>query len=212
MITATELASFTGLTCSVALLFVVLARRASSERATRRLRRWARGMTALCLLVGIAAAGGLRFNPSPSMPRGFYWARPLGSAPLARGEIVCFEPSSAHAPAPLRDMLGRGLLPEGWENRALLKGVEAVAGEQVDYREDPDGAVTLLLPGREVRALPLIHETPEGDPIAVATFPSGVPEGAAWLHGDHVRSFDSRYFGPVDRRALSCRAEAIWTE
>jgi type IV secretory pathway protease TraF len=44
-----------------------------------------------------------------------------------------------------------------------------------------------------------------------ADLPRELASGELWLASLHEEGFDSRYFGPVQRAALSCVAEPVWT-
>ena len=50
----------------------------------------------------------------------------------------------------------------------------------------------------------------EGDPVKHFEYDGIVPEGKYFVMGTHERSYDSRYFGFVDRKYIIKRAYPIW--
>lgn len=160
---------------------------------------------ALATLVGVSlcAVGmllRLRVNVTPSLPLGIYRAGELADT-VSVGELVCFDVSHPSAPADARAYLGPELL--------LLKRVIAVAGAVID--RDPSTGV-LRVDGLPQRCLPVFEKDSAGADLPGLRFPIVVPPGTVWLGSDHARGFDSRYFGPVPLRALSCgHVRPVWT-
>lgn len=179
------------------------------------LRRLLLGASCLSLLsmVSLSAAylAGYRINVTDSLPPGIYRASADVPAAPPVGTMVCVLPSGEHAPAALRRGVAAGVLPARWERVQLLKRVGAVAGQTVDYVELGDGTGILTIAGRTERVAALRHQTPAGEALPSVDYPATVEEGEVWLHSDHPKGFDSRYFGPVAIEALQCTAELIWS-
>ena len=134
----------------------------------------------------------LLFNGSASAPVGFYW---LDDRPFQRGDFVALQ-----VPEIIRELVeDRGYLPP---DVPLIKRVAGCPGDEI------------CRIGLEVRINGVI--------IAMAQIHDGsgrempVWSGCYVLHGrrvfllqDHPDSFDSRYFGPVDRRLIIGRATRL---
>ncbi|KAF1043308.1 S26 family signal peptidase [Xylophilus sp.] len=172
-------------------------------------RRTPRLVLALCAALGIAALAGpvIRapaarwvYNPSDSVPRGWYRIESAGTVAdaLHVGDIVL-----ARLPAEVAALAGlRGYLPE---RVPLLKRIGAIAPQRV------------CLAQRTVYV--------EDVPVALAREADGLGRGLPlWSHCRALRdgelfllsatnpaSFDSRYFGPIDAAAVLGRAQPMWT-
>jgi conjugative transfer signal peptidase TraF len=157
------------------------------------------------LAVGAAAVEPLvRWNGSGSLPRGVYLEIPrrwLGREP-ARGDLVlACAPAAAGELGRRRGYLGRGSCGAGALGGAepLGKLVLAVAGDEVAA-----GAAGLELNGRAVEGSRPLARDAAGR--ALTHYPFGrfrVAAGEVWLFAPyHPRSFDSRYFGPVQESAI----------
>lgn len=138
----------------------------------------------------------LVYNPSDSVPTGWYRIAPIGS--LATGDLVlvCL-PADAMVLA-----AQRGYLPS---TVPLLKTVAAIAPQRVCVRGDHvmvDGQFTArqLHRDRQGRALPAWQGCRRlvGDEL--------------FLLGNKPESFDSRYFGPVPAGAVIGQARPLWRE
>lgn len=167
------------------------------------------GVLALCAALGIAAlvAPALRapatrwvYNPSDSVPRGWYRIEPFEPShdALHVGDIVL-----ARLPAKAAALAAqRGYLPE---RIPLLKRIGAMAPQRV------------CMAGRSVHV--------DDVPVALARSADGQGRGLPlWsrcrplragelflLSATHPASFDSRYFGPIDAAAVLGRAQPMWT-
>ena len=136
-----------------------------------------------------AANDRLLYNHTPSVPVGFYVRT---DAPVESGAFVTVRaadvaPAAAHA----RDFEGR--------RDRFIKRIAAVAGDRVCAEGD---ALTIN----------------DGPPMSRRTHDSTGAELSRWngcralganevlLLGDAERSFDGRYWGPVDRRLI----EVVW--
>ena len=164
------------------------------------LRRLARralfGVVWLALTLALAFSAGLRFNPTPSLPKGIYRIVPGAPAPkdFVRGELVSFCLEGEFAELALeRGYLEPGSCPSGL--RPLLKRLAALPGDFVDPS-----------------AFPIRVVDSQGRPMPSALLPwmSGVvPSGMALVLADHPGSFDSRYFGLVPLDSLQ-RVEPVF--
>lgn len=85
----------------------------------------------------------------------------------------------------------------------VVKRVEATEGDLVDF---------------EVQGLRIQGEMhpvryPHRERLKIRALPQGthliVPDGAVWVMGDHPRSFDSRYFGPIEAPQIIGVAHAL---
>lgn len=164
---------------------------------------------ALCATLGIAAlaASALQaraarwvYNPSDSVPRGWYRIEPVDpSRPALHVDDIVL----ARLPVEVAALAARrGYLPEGIP---LLKRIGAMAPQRV------------CTAGRTVYV--------DDVPVALARYADGQGRGLQlWLHCRTLRpgelfmisatnpeSFDSRYFGPIDAAAVFGRAQPIWT-
>lgn len=167
------------------------------------------GVLALCATLGIAAlaapalhapAARWVYNPSDSVPRGWYRIEPFEPShdALHVGDIVL-----ARLPAEATALAAqRGYLPE---RIPLLKSIGATAPQRV------------CVAGRIVYV--------DDMPVAFARSADGQGRGLPlWSHcralraaelfllsATHPASFDSRYFGPIDAAAVLGRAQPMWT-
>ena len=155
---------------------------------------------ALLALIGVVGAlipGRFCVTLTPSVKyRLFFLDRDLSQ--LKSGDYVLFSLDVGR--------LGNLPLPEGVREGETVRAVKRVAcaeGETLrlvgrDYfcAEEPIGrAKERSLKG--VSLTPFVHQGP-------------VPAGKVFLAGDHPDSFDSRYFGFVDKKALRAWARPIW--
>lgn len=138
----------------------------------------------------------LVYNATESAPRGFYLAVP--ATHLQRGDLVLVRLPNALA----RLAAERGYLPS---SVPALKQIAAMEGQPVcarDGRVYVDGyavAQALAVDGKQ-RELPAWNGC---RPLL---------EGELFLLNRGVKaSFDSRYFGPVDRSFVRARAVSLWT-
>jgi conjugative transfer signal peptidase TraF len=147
----------------------------------------------LWLAVQIAFHAGLRINHTPSLPIGLWQLQPRRGA-LQLGEIVSFCPprGAIRDQARERGTIARGTCEGGTE--PLLKQVYAVAGDWVKV-----DVLGLSVNGRRIAGTRPRPKDVQGRPIVA--FPFGVyrlRRGEFWAGSRrHLRSFDSRYFGPV---------------
>ena len=161
------------------------------------------GLAALCA-PAVMPMGGLDrvllvYNPSDSVPRGWYRiGRMESAASLHVGSIVL-----ARLPADVAAFAAqRGYLPSGVP---ILKRVGALASQSVcvrDQRVRIDGAVVATVRAHDGAHRPL-QAWAQCRPLAV---------GELFLLSDtNPASFDSRYFGPIATSAVLGVARHLWT-
>lgn len=163
-------------------------------------------IVAACLGVAmILTAQNLRLNLSTSMPKGLWWV--TADSQPRRGDFVtiCL-PGDAGRLALARGYITRGMCAD--ELEPILKPVVAVAGDVVIVSEVGIKVNDVVL----TNSAPFLNDT-EGRPMTV--FPTGqyvVEPGMIWVVAGHdPRSYDSRYFGPVETAAVTGTARAVWT-
>lgn len=142
----------------------------------------------LALTLALVFSAGLRFNPTPSLPKGVY--RIVSGAP-EKNELVSFCLEGEFAELALeRGYLEPGSCPSGL--RPLLKRLAALPGDFVDPS-----------------AFPICALDSQGRSMSPALAPGVVPLGMALVLADHPGSFDSRYFGFVPLENLQ-RVEPVF--
>ena len=142
----------------------------------------------LTLTFALAFGAGMRFNPTPSLPKGIYRLAP--GAP-EKNDLVSFCLEGEFAELALeRGYLEPGSCPSGL--RPLLKRLAALPGDFVDPS-----------------AFPIRSVDSHGRSISPALLPGVVPPGMALVLADHPGIFDSRYFGFVPLDSLQ-RVEPIF--
>lgn len=147
----------------------------------------------LALALALVFGAGLRFNPTPSLPKGIYRVFPgnSGAGVPERNDLVSFCLEGEFAELALeRGYLEPGSCPSGL--RPLLKRLAALPGDFVGPSSFPIRSVDS-------------HERP----MSPALVPGVVPPGKALVLADHPGSFDSRYFGFVPLEALQ-RVEPVF--
>jgi conjugative transfer signal peptidase TraF len=143
------------------------------------------------LVLGLAAAWtGVRFNDSRSMPPGLY----VRVSSESRSSLVVFCPADPFARLSVeRGYRSRGDCPDGGE--PLAKPIAARVGDTVELSAAGMAVNGRLLPN----TAPLVSDT-AGRPLS--HWPFGryvVAPSTVWVASSYNRrSFDSRYFGPVE--------------
>ena len=136
----------------------------------------------------------LLWNASASAPIGLYLITP--STPLEVGDMV-----AAQAPEGARQLAARrGYLPSGVP---LVKRVEAIEGSRVC------AVRARILIDERVSALRKKRDA-EGRLMPWWTGCRRLQPGRVLLINRAAASFDSRYFGPVERAAILGKAVLIW--
>ena len=138
------------------------------------------------------AASGLRVNFTPSVPMGLYRLTSIPTTGVSRGMLVaaCPPPDAAEL-GRRRGYVAVGPCPENVE--PLLKTVVAVEGDVVAVSSRGVAVNNCFLPD----SAPLSTDR-MGRPLTPwSAIVYRLRRGQAWLYGDNVRSWDSRYWGPV---------------
>ena len=154
------------------------------------------GLAALLIPLAIPNRVHLVYNPSDSVPRGWYRIRKIDS--LHVGDIMLVRlPAQVVALAAQRNYLPAGI--------PLLKRVGAVAPQRVcidgtSVRID-DVAVAAVMRadgrGRSLPAWPQCRRLTHGELFL--------------LSSTNLASFDSRYFGPILASSVIGSAQPLWT-
>ena len=141
----------------------------------------------------------LAWTVSDSLPGGYYLLAP-GAAQRGQVARVCLPPAlAAYALSRKIERVG-GDCPNGLI--ALGKVVAAVEGDVVDVERDGvriDGA---LWPESAQKAFDLHGRRVD---LRESFGPRRLGPGKVWLMGLHRDSWDSRYYGPLDRSAIEGR-------
>ena len=145
---------------------------------------------------------GLRFNPSPSLPLGIYITTDRPDVTL-----VEFCPAQPFARlAAERGYREKGTCPDG--AAPLLKPVAAKPGDIVDLSPRGIAVNGKLLPN----TAPLRRDT-KGRPLVPWNFGRRMVEpGTIWAASTYNRrSYDSRYFGPVNVASIRAQVRPLLT-
>lgn len=156
------------------------------------------------LAVGAAEAG-LRLNASPSVPRGVYWL--TSKAPAVGAYVaVCPPPSPLFAQARARGYLSAGRCPGDYSE--LLKVLAAGPGATVRVERGGVRIDGRLWPSSApLRRDPAGWALPQLAGVETQLGPSAV----LVMSQRCVLGFDSRYFGPLPRSAITATAAPLLT-
>jgi conjugative transfer signal peptidase TraF len=148
----------------------------------------------------------LRFNVTSSMAVGIYRLVPLPKNGVRRGMLVaaCAPPDAAE--------LGRrrGYLASGpcvSDTESLLKVIVAGAGDEIGLSAAGVVVNGCLLP----HSRPLLYDAAERRLSSWPYKQFTLPHGQLWLYADNVRSWDSRYWGPVPVADIRAKAVPVLT-
>ena len=145
----------------------------------------------------------LRFNDSPSMPTGLY----IRTSSDSDSTLAVFCPAEPIAKLSVeRGYRSRGACPDGDE--PLAKPIAARSGDTVEL-----SARGIVVNGRLLPNTAPLETDTAGRPLS--HWPFGryvVPPGAMWVASSYSpRSFDSRYFGPVETSQVREHVRALLT-
>ena len=145
---------------------------------------------------------GIRFNLTPSLPRGFYITSHSPSA-----NLVEFCPRGAAASISLsRQYRTAGACPDG--GAPLLKPAVAFPGDQVKVSADGIRVNGQLLPNSAGRFRD--HLQRPLDPWPYGTY--RVEPGTVWVISSfNSYSFDSRYYGAIPEASIRHHLRPLWT-
>ena len=154
------------------------------------------GLVALLMPLAIPSRVQLVYNPSDSVPRGWYRIESADS--LQVGSIVL-----AQLPAPAAALAAqRGYLPAGIP---LLKRIGAIAPQRVCV----DGTSVRI---DDVVVAAVMRADGHGRPLSTWQQCRRLTHGELFLLSNtNPASFDSRYFGPIRAPDVIGGAQPIWT-
>lgn len=156
----------------------------------RTVARWRRGGAFLALTMTGASLGLLSLQPqapvlvwnfTESVPTGLYR---ISAATPAKGDLVALAPAGATQAV----LDAYRVLPAG---KVLLKRLSAVAGDTVCR-----SGVSITINGAEAATARLA--TPDGHALPVWSGCHVLGSNEILVLAPHPRSFDGRYFGPID--------------
>jgi conjugative transfer signal peptidase TraF len=143
------------------------------------------------LVAGVAA--GARVNVTRSLPPGLYWAV---DRPIERHAYVRFCPPKE---GPFALAMERGYLSSGGacpEGFPMIKRVVGLAGDSVEAVESGVSVNGQMLPSSAFRRTDGLGRPMPRPPCGERRLRAS----ELWVMSDtNERSFDSRYFGPIDR-------------
>ena len=146
----------------------------------------------LALASAVSMPKKLIYNASESAPVGFYW---IDHEPVSRGDYVY-----VRVPRRFQKLvIERGYLPP---NVPLLKRVVGLNGDRI-CRDGTEISVNRTVVATAKRHDGLGRKMPDWHGCHIIT------ERTVFLLQEHPRSFDGRYFGPVDRRLILGRATRV---
>ena len=146
---------------------------------------------------------GVQIVTTPSVPVGLYRTHRAQTEEIAPGTFVCVRPLSDYAPRQLRETVREHGLPDTW-----IKVVAGVPGDVVSRSLMPDH---LEINGTTLQNSVVLPADSEGRALSAPVYPVVIPPDHVWLSSLHPLGYDSRYFGTVDMRAVSCVAVPLWT-
>jgi conjugative transfer signal peptidase TraF len=171
--------------------------------------RFRRAVLWACLLaspffLGLIAGWvfGIRFNLTPSLPRGFYITSHSPSPNLVE---FCPQGAAAHISLS-RQYRTAGACPDG--GAPLLKPAVAFPGDQVEVNADGIRVNGHLLPNSAGRFRD--HLQRPLDPWPYGTYK--VEPGTVWVISSfNSYSFDSRYYGAIPESSIRHHLRPLWT-
>jgi conjugative transfer signal peptidase TraF len=150
----------------------------------------------------ILTSGILRWNASPSMPRGLYILLPR--SPNQGDMVMACPPPKAACLAVERNYTSLNG-PCACRSAVLLKYVAAASRDRITVDRDGVRINGLLLPNSALRAL-----DSHGRPVSGFTGDFVLAPHRFWLAGLDARSWDSRYFGPIPANAIRGVVRPLW--
>ena len=157
-----------------------------------------RGILLATGLAALAAHAGLRYNQTPSVPKGLYWINPFDrSAPVGSYAAFCPPLNDIVREAKRRGYLGNGPCPGNLP--ALLKVVAAGPGDLVEIRDDGVHINGHLWPkSRPLERDPEGRKLPQQQGLRVVLN----HHERLFLSQNQSSGFDCRYLGPVPDRHM----------
>ena len=147
-------------------------------------------------VIGVASAFNmptkLVYNGSASAPIGFYW---IDQVSVSRGDTVLIR-----LPEHVRELVvSRQYLPP---NVPLIKRVMGIKGDKICRR----GQEILI---NNVTVVVALNEDDQGQKLPVWSGCTILTPDSFFLLQSHPKSFDGRYFGPIDRALIIGRARKL---
>ena len=144
---------------------------------------------------------GYRVNRSASLPGLVYQITPIGEfSDIKRGDCVLIDLTLFSNP-----VIEQGVR-RGYVNKfePMMKRIGAVPGDSIQLKEN-----RLFINGDAVEMRVASFDSYGGELSAWLT-PLILSSDCYWLISDPVRGFDSRYFGPLNRRVFTHKAVPIF--
>lgn len=152
----------------------------------------------MCNLVAFSAFlmmsyfAGFRINLTSSMPEYLWFIYPISpDEKIMLGDYVIIPVSGIDTSEFDEKTIERYFKQGGFP---FLKQVSGVPGDLIDK----DESISLFEIDSKGCRLPIFH------------LPTRLGEDEYWLTSDKERGFDSRYFGPVNRRAITAKAKPLF--
>lgn len=162
------------------------------------------GIAVLALLAAGYMAGA-RVNTTQSIPVGLYWT---SGQPVAKGAYVLFCPPEANvfAVAKARGYIGAGFCPGGYG--FMMKRVVAAYGDTVSISDDGVSVNAELMPF----SVPLKMDKAGRALVRFGRSRFSLDDSEVLVMSDVTgASFDSRYFGPIDRSQIKSVITSVIT-
>jgi len=138
---------------------------------------------------------GLTYQISASMPRGFYLIKPAEK--IKRGDIIVFYPPKK---------IATFLLQHKWiaPDKLLMKHVAAITGDYVCKHN-----ATIFINHKKVAHI--THYYAPGKPLPSKPFCTTLKKNQYLALSTKIkRSFDGRYFGPIDKKTIVGKAVKLF--
>jgi conjugative transfer signal peptidase TraF len=164
---------------------------------------WSVSLLMLALLAGGVCAG-LRLNTTRSIPPGVY--RVTGELPRPGAYVMaCPPPQPVFLEARARGYIGPGNC--SGDMGLLMKLVAAGPGDRIELTE-----AAVVVNGHALPGSARVRIDPSGRPLPQPASTSATLGDEVLLMGDvNPRSFDSRYFGPIDRAQIRAVIRPVFT-
>ena len=152
----------------------------------------------------VAILAGVRINTTPSYPLGVYL---MTNDPIEKGVLVIFCPTDTpiFRQAKERGYIGAGFCPGGTSH--MIKKIMAAANDRVQISSVGVLVNGILLPNSKP-----VYMDAEGRPLAPAKVEiSTLNDNTVLLMSDYnPKSFDARYFGPMDKSTIISVVKPLW--
>jgi conjugative transfer signal peptidase TraF len=162
-------------------------------------------LSPLILTVGLWALG-LRYNATPSVACGLYWAVP-GKKPL-KGDVVIFRPDFSRPEFALAQRRGYLIAPGFGPVPLMFKRVVAAPGDVVDVT-----SAGVAINGETLPQSAPAAEDARGDGLpSLYIRHFTLPAGYLLVMSDaRADGYDGRYFGPIPAQEVQSVVLPLWT-